>query len=352
MAEYDELFQFLEPSSPVLSKSLAISYVVGLTATDDGLNLFRSNRSFEEALCRLVREEQNDSIRSKAFEAFVNLSSHRDLASAVLADRGDTVRSLVDEAADVERANVQRACAILSNLAQSEENAAKLWLILKADADKLINAFCSTSDKDFLQDHIGFLFSNLTVLESARTWFMDRESRRIEKLIPFMTLSTTATRKHGAIGTIRNCTFDTSHHQWLLDDVDLLPRLLFPLIGPEVGKNLDEEDMEQLPIDCQYLGSEKKMDENPDIRRMLIESLNQLCATRFGRKYLKANGVYFVLRELHKVEKDPSVLVCCENLVDLLIQDEPECDNLKELEIPPEIVEKLNKLDVEAQKED
>lgn len=55
--------------------------------------------------------------------------------------------------------------------------------------------------------------------------------------------------------------------------VDLLPKLLLPLAGPE---EFDEEDNDKLPIDLQYLSEDKTREEDPDIRRMLIEALTQV----------------------------------------------------------------------------
>ena len=53
---------------------------------------------------------------------------------------------------------------------------------------------------------------------------------------------------------------------------------------------------------------------------MLLEALNQLCATRKGRNYLRDNGAYIILRELHKWETDKAALLACENVVDILIK--------------------------------
>ena len=60
-------------------------------------------------------------------------------------------------------------------------------------------------------------------------------------------------------------------HDWLLSpDVDLLPVLLLPLAGPE---QFSEEEIERLPLDLQYLPDDKERESDPDIRRMLLESL-------------------------------------------------------------------------------
>lgn len=57
---------------------------------------------------------------------------------------------------------------------------------------------------------------------------------------------------------------------------------------------------------------------------MLLESLAQLCATRKSRDFLRDNGVYEILRELHKWEctddGDKLALIACEKVVDILIR--------------------------------
>jgi len=59
----------------------------------------------------------------------------------------------------------------------------------------------------------------------------------------------------------------------LSDAVDLLPRLLLPLAGPE---ELSEDEMDKLPVDLQYLQPDKQREPDADIRRMLVEALNQV----------------------------------------------------------------------------
>lgn len=64
-------------------------------------------------------------------------------------------------------------------------------------------------------------------------------------------------------------------HEYLLDEekINILPILLYPLAGPE---EFDEEDMDGLPIDLQYLPQDKTRESDPDIRQMLLEALLQV----------------------------------------------------------------------------
>lgn len=53
---------------------------------------------------------------------------------------------------------------------------------------------------------------------------------------------------------------------------------------------------------------------------MLLEALNQLCATKAAREILREKNTYVILKELHKWEKNTNVLLVCENVVDILIK--------------------------------
>lgn len=73
----------------------------------------------------------------------------------------------------------------------------------------------------------------------------------------------------------------------------------------------------------------------------------QLCSTKHGREYLREKQTYLIVRELHKWEKDPEVATACENLVHILIADEPEpgMENLEEVELPEGFAEKRGDCD-------
>ncbi len=67
-------------------------------------------------------------------------------------------------------------------------------------------------------------------------------------------------------------------HEWLLgDEVDLLPSLLLPLAGPEQFEG-EEEKVDQLPEELQYLPDDKEREPDPDIRKMLVESVMKVCS--------------------------------------------------------------------------
>ena len=176
---------------------------------------------------------------------------------------------------------------------------------------------------------------------------LDREKCVIQRLVAFTEYSGSVVKRGGVVGTIRNCCFETSHHEWLISNqVDIVPRLVLPLAGPS-PESITEEEMDQLPVDLQYLDEEKKIEGDVDIRIMLLESPTQLCATKFGREQLRSKNIYVILRELHKTEKDRACLLAVENLVDILIKKEEEInvDNYKSVDVPQQYIDQFKKMD-------
>ncbi|KAI9580944.1 hypothetical protein GQX74_011086 [Glossina fuscipes] len=54
-------------------------------------------------------------------------------------------------------------------------------------------------------------------------------------------------------------------------------------------------------MELQYLPDTKTREEDPILRKMLLECLLQLCATRKSRQHLRSKGVYEILREYRKM---------------------------------------------------
>ncbi|XP_014674707.1 PREDICTED: protein HGH1 homolog [Priapulus caudatus] len=110
--------------------------------------------------------------------------------------------------------------------------------------------------------------------------------------------------------------------------------------------------MDSLPVELQYLPEDKQREPDDDVRKMILEALTQLCATKPGREYMKSKNTYVVLRALDGWEKSPSVRHVLENLIQIFIGDDPEPDmeNLHKVEIPDDVKEKLKTWDEEDNK--
>ena len=79
----------------------------------------------------------------------------------------------------------------------------------------------------------------------------------------------------------------------------------------------------------------------------------QLCSTKCGRKHIRDRNAYVILRSLHMWETDPAGKLAAENLISIMIDDEPAkgMEDLRSVEIPEEVEMKLQKAYEEQEKE-
>ncbi|XP_070572137.1 protein HGH1 homolog [Ptychodera flava] len=352
MAEGDQLqdlLQFLTLETRLDVLSVALHHVLGLTGSVDGIRLFKSDKRYLEAIFTLTRHPQ-ESVATDSYLALVNLSTDVAMAKIITFDY-DLVSDFVQYVLKSDSVYADFVCGILSNITRDEHCCEKvLEEIEKSESglSEVVEVICKDkfNPKNKLH-YLGQLLSNLTQLPQARRFILDKERCVVQRLLAFTEYEGSVIRRGGIIGTLKNCCFETAYHLWLLsDEVDILPRLLLPLAGPE---ELSEEDMDGMPEDLQFLEDDKQREPDPAIRKMLIGAIFQLCATKEGRKIVKDKRAYVILRELDKQETDPEVSSVCHKLISLLISDEPEegMENLNEVEIPEDVQRELTQADEE-----
>lgn len=351
--EAKDLLSFLTLEMRADVKGQATGYILGLTGNRDGCRYLQSKPDFLKALVTLT-SDPSIAIVKDCFHALINLSADETLHQPLVKET-EILSKLIPKLQDPEFMFSDRICTILSNLSRHERTCRDVFKALQelnVGLDRLVEIFCTEGfNKKASLHYLAPLLSNLTQLPEARHFILDKDRCVIQRLLPYTQYEESITRRGGVVGTLRNCCFDYVHHEWLLSDaVDILPFLLLPLAGAE---ELSEEENEGLPVDLQYLPENKRREEDPDIRKMLLETLMLLTATKVGRQILKSKNVYPIMREFHKWEKDPHVISACEKLVQVLIGDEPEVgmENLMEVEIPKDVEEKLQELDAKEQEQ-
>ncbi|XP_016317891.1 protein HGH1 homolog [Sinocyclocheilus anshuiensis] len=351
--EAKELLSFLTLEMRADVKGQATGYILGLTGNRDGCRYLRSKPDFLKALVTLTCDP-SIAIVKDCYHALINLSADETLHQPLVKET-DLLARLFQNLLDPEYMFADRICTILSNLSRHERTCRDVFNTLqeqKIRLDKVVEIFCMEGfNKKASLHYLGPLLSNLTQLPEARHFILDKDKCVIQRLLPYTQYEESSTRRGGVVGTLRNCCFEYAHHEWLLSDaVDILPYLLLPLAGPE---ELSEEENEGLPVDLQYLPEDKKREDDPDIRKMLLETLMLFTATKVGRQIMKNKNSYPIMREFHKWEKDSLVISACEKLVQVLIGDEPEAgmENLMEVEIPKDVEEKLKELDAKEQEQ-
>ena len=379
-SEMEELITFLNPESPRPDIIIvALQHVLGMSASEEGLNslkdLAAANGDVQKNLFRtllshlvgLLSSKQNPISKDSSL-TLINLTAKQELVPYALDLYCDFDKPLSVElwkkVEDKESPVADQACMILSNLTHESKNCSRVYNELTGEnvsLDKIITVFCNESynNKGANLHYLSPFISNLSQVADARKQLVDKDNPVIiSKLLAFVEYKASHVRRGGVIGTLRNCCFDTSDHEWLLSEdngIDLLPRLLLPLAGP-TPVDMDPEEVDKLPVDLQYLDDDKEIEKDPDLRKMLLEAIHQLCATRTGREIIRLRNAYPILKELHKTENDINVKLACENIVDILIKKEGSgeitVDNFHDVDIPPEVVPELQKMDEDYLKEE
>lgn len=355
MESVNEILPFLALDSRLDLKVLALQHILGLTGTKDGLELLKNVSSKLIDLLLDIMEKCKEEVLCKdASLSLINISANE---SKVVLDCEGLVNRLWNMIEDKDCFVSDPACMILSNLTIDKMNCQKVsdLLLSHTSMDRIIFVFCQEgyNSKGAKLHYLGPFLSNLSQLSEIRRRILDESGFVVQRLLPFTEYKESKVRRGGIIGTLKNCCFEEDFHEFLLGEhVSILPRLLLPLAGP-TPDDLDPEDVEKLPLDLQYLDEDKKVEEDPDLRKMLLEAITQLCAKKAGRELIRSNCAYFILRQLHKNEGDKSVRLACENLVDILIkkEDEIKLDNYKDIQVPNEVLGELEDMDKEYLKE-
>ncbi|XP_037934954.1 protein HGH1 homolog [Teleopsis dalmanni] len=360
MDDLRELVQFMQPSQRLDLKSVATANVLCLTGSDEGKAAIVECEDIIAALIRLTCDE-NLSVAKDAVLSLINLTAEEFGAVKVLETSKNVqdrpliqiaVKHITDENSEFADAwamvlcNMSRVERLVNDMLDEMEKDENIFFKLGKSFSKL-----NYNKKNSKLHYLGPLFCNLTQSSRGRELFCNSRYDLFDKVLPFICYPESVVRRGGIIGVVKNICFDPVYHTLILTDKDdVLHSILNPLCGPE---EFTEEENEQLPIELQYLPEDKAREVDPDLRKMLLESLLQLCATKRYRELLRSKGVYFILREYHKWEakvgKDSECLLACENVVDILIKKEEEIglDNYKEVAVPNDVAEKFVKDDSE-----
>ncbi|XP_076761357.1 protein HGH1 homolog [Xylocopa sonorina] len=359
MEYLQEMCQYLNPDTRLDLKAIAFEHLLSITGTTEGRELLLK---LPNVLTRLITLTQDSStaIAKDAALVLINLTADEAGASALLLLSETQLKNekynynlihvCIRFIMDKESVLADPCCMILSNMTRPSHLVDRIVTVIESSGyawDSIVAAFTAKQYNNVgaKLHYLGPVFSNLSQSSRVRRYLMQRDRSVIQRLLPFTEYEDSLVRRGGIVGTLKNCCFDIENHEWLLSpEVDILSCLLLPLAGPE---EFSDEDNDKLPISLQYLPETKQRESDVDIRIMLLEALNQLCATKKGREILREKNTYLILREYHKWEQNKNALLACENVVDILIRTEEEIglDNLKDVEVPSDCTEKFHKMD-------
>ncbi|XP_044514284.1 protein HGH1 homolog [Gracilinanus agilis] len=345
-------------------QAAAARHVLGLTGSEAGRSLLAAQAGLLQGLEKLLEAPPGAAAGAvgDAWRAMVNLCAEPNVHDSLLAALPRLPVHLLNRAlaphwpwageAAAALANLSRESGTIRELLENDLESTNNEENQEPSLTRLVSALTTPGYNPHAPLHyLAPLLSNLSQLPRVRAFLLDPNRSLIQHLLPLIQCPDSAVRRMGVVGTLRNCCFEHRSHEWLLGpQVELLSFLLMPLAGPE---EFSEDEMDRLPIDLQYLPPDKERESDADIRKMLIETIMLLTATAPGRKLVRDQGTYLVLRELHSWERDPDVRMACEKLIQVLIGDEPEAgmENLLEVSVPPDVEQRLQQLDQQEQQQ-
>lgn len=346
-----EFLQFVKREARIDLKHVALDHLLGLSGTEEGIKTLLSNEQVIQSIIALT-DDVVDEVARNALLLLVNITASTNGAKELLKYKQSShigiLQLLIGYVKNPEKKDADAACMILSNITRLEDELDEFLDTFLPQLNDLLNIFVNVdfNKKGSKLHYLAPMLSNLSRSARVQKWLTEENPHvPLIKLLPFCNYEPSNIRRGGAIGTIRNLSFATEYHEYLLQsDLDLLTYLLSPLMGNE---EYPDDEMDTLPITLQYLPKDKQREVDIDLRKMIIEILNRLCTKQKCRETLRGRGVYYVLREYHKWEKDPKTLLACENVVDILIRKEDEIgvEDLTSLDVPEDMKEKFEKMD-------
>ncbi|KAL7750683.1 Protein hgh1 [Sorochytrium milnesiophthora] len=136
-------------------------------------------------------------------------------------------------------------------------------------------------------------------------------------------------RRGGIVSMVKNLTFSLHHHDAFVDSqssVYILQALVTPLAPGDFADRLlsadDDVDLDAVPDWLLSLPATHFVEQDHALKRCLLEALLVLTSTLNSRAVLRAEKVYYVLREYHKTEQDHVCRLLAERCVDMLMRDD------------------------------
>jgi len=208
MDEVEQLASFLKKGVRVDLKVPALTYVLGLTGSSNGLDcIYTYKEILLPALVELT-EDELDAIANDSYLTLVNMAADSRLArELVLLHVTPKLLTLL-----LEPKCSDHVTMILSNLTRSNEGSKAVLDVLQSDNStvqlhQLIGLFCTNKTAKF--HYLATVFSNVSQLPSGRKLFLDPQQCVLQRLLPFINYQDSLVRRGGIVGLVRNLCFET-----------------------------------------------------------------------------------------------------------------------------------------------
>lgn len=211
MGDLAELMSFLSLETRLDVKCTALEYVLGLTGSDAGKELVKSNKDLVGKLLDLMKD-RNEVISKDAHLAIVNLSSDEGIVDSLLSSIPQFLCCLQDP----QWIHADKLCTILSNLSRFEVGAQRLFKVLIEAATGSMSFYAMVDVFDQWRSYnenanfhyLASVFLNLSQVDEARKLFLDQKKCILPKLLPYTQFAHSHIRRGGIAGLMKNLCFE------------------------------------------------------------------------------------------------------------------------------------------------
>ncbi|KAI9760147.1 MAG: hypothetical protein M4579_001867 [Chaenotheca gracillima] len=333
--ELEELVEFLHHGNTQI-RQVAVENLVGFSTSQPAI--FKTGQLTPiKDLKLLIRDYAP--ISQNALTILINLSDDKEILENLAKD--DTMlESLLLRITNDKEPSANLLAMLLANLAKSDDFKRILTLqrevpkslsSSKNAMDQLMDCFVKGAqgsyNKEADYDYLAYFFADIAKHPEGREYFTTAQAYDdvipISKIVVF-TEHKSHIRRKGVASTIKNVAFSIPFHPTLLSEseVDLLPYVLLPLMGPE---DYPEEESATFPATLQLLPPDKTRDPDLSILTTHLETLLLLTSTREVRHLLREEvKIYPIIRECHLNVEDDGVREGSDRLVQVLLRDEED----------------------------
>ena len=210
-----EILPFLSSKARIDLRAIAMEYFLGLTGTEEGRTFIARNQKYLNAIVGLLDDDQQV-IAKDAYLALINLTVDDATCNTLLnlEPNKDLAEKLLQYVVNKDSAHADIASSVLSNITRPEQCAQKFvdLLIKNKDSlgfDKIVFVFCQPNYNPKNKLHyLGQFLANLTQIQEARKYIMDKDGYVIQRLLPFLEYKESLVRRGGILAAIRNCCFE------------------------------------------------------------------------------------------------------------------------------------------------
>ena len=206
----------LSPATALEAKIMALDIVHVCSTSDAG----RQKVSTVATLKNLVAlsEGKDLVVRKKAMAILVNLLEDAETVKKFLEipEHSHFGTRALDHILDPDFDLADTLCMVLSNLTRFDSSAevvAKSILERQLNMVKIVQAITQLdyNKKGAHLHHLALVLCNLTQVARVRSYLLDKETKLITKIIPFLSFDKSAIRRRGCAGIIRNCCFESGN---------------------------------------------------------------------------------------------------------------------------------------------